>query len=74
MVALLAACEDAARDEATGIVCAVANPMDPRFLAMQEQGYRVRGTPWFVALVSAIYDTTFFRDHWYFTLGDSDLV
>lgn len=74
MVALLAACEDAARTDGTGLLCSVCNPMDPRFLAIQELGYRVRGTPWFLALRTARYDTVFFREHWHFTLGDSDLV
>ncbi len=74
MTAMLAAVEARAIADGTGLVCSVWNPMDPRFLAMQDHGYRVRGTPWFLTVVSARYDAIFFREKWYFTLGDSDLV
>lgn len=74
MAALLAAVESRAAIDGTGMVCSVWNHMDPRFLRMQEHGYRVRGTPWFLAIASAVYDTVYFRDRWFFTLGDSDLV
>ncbi|MFY9345778.1 MAG: hypothetical protein WAT39_25025 [Planctomycetota bacterium] len=72
--ALLAAAEQQTRTDGTGLLCAVWNPLDPRFLAMQELGYRVRGTPYFLVLAAALHDVTFFREQWYFTLGDSDLV
>lgn len=74
MTALVGAAEELARRDGTGMLCSVWNHLDPRFLALQERGYRVRGTPWFLAIVTNAYDTTFFREHWYFTLGDSDLV
>ncbi|MBL8738742.1 MAG: GNAT family N-acetyltransferase [Planctomycetes bacterium] len=74
MAALLAAAEARAMEDGTGMVCSVWNHMDPRFLRMQEHGYRVRGTPWFLAIASAVHDTPYFRDRWFFTLGDSDLV
>ncbi len=74
MTAMLAAVEDQARLDGTGLVASVWNPMDPRFLAVQQLGYRVRGTQWFLAIASAVYDIVFFREHWYFTLGDSDLL
>ncbi len=74
MTCLLAAAESRAMEDGTGMVCSVWNHMDPRFLRMQEHGYRVRGTPWFVAILSAVYDTIYFRDRWFFTLGDCDLV
>jgi len=74
MTALLAAAEGRAQQDGTGLLCSVWNHMDPRFLAIQEHGYRVRGTSWFLAIASALYDLVFFRDRWYFTLGDSDLV
>ncbi len=74
MTAMLAALEQRARLDNTGLLCSVWNHQDPRFLAMQEHGYRVRGTPWFLVATSTVYDTLFFRERWYFTLGDSDLV
>lgn len=74
MTAMLAAVEAQAQQDGTGLVASVWNPMDPRFLAMQDHGYRVRGTPWFLAIASATYDPVFFREKWYFTLGDSDLL
>lgn len=73
-VAMLAAVERQARADGTGLVASVWNHMDPRFLLLQQHGYRVRGTQWFLAVASPIYDAVFFREQWYFTLGDSDLV
>jgi ribosomal protein S18 acetylase RimI-like enzyme len=74
MAAMLGACEQRTRRDGTGLLCSVWNHMDPRFLAMQDHGYRVCGTPWFLAVRSPTYDTTFFREKWYFTLGDADFV
>jgi hypothetical protein len=74
MTAMLAAAEAEARRDGTGMVCSVWNHTDRRFVAMQEYGYRVQGTPWFLAVVSAIYDPIFFRENWYFTMGDCDFV
>jgi len=73
-VALLAAAEQATRAAGSDLLCGVFNPMDPRFLSLQDLGYRVRGTPWFLTLRTARFDATYFRERWYFTLGDSDLV
>jgi hypothetical protein len=74
MVAMIGACEAFARQDGTGMLCSTWNHVDPRFLAMQELGYRVRGTPWFVVLATPCFDTFFFREQWYFTLGDFDLM
>ena len=41
---------------------------------LQRLGYLVRGTPYFVVLASFKYDTQYYRDNWYFTMGDSDLI
>lgn len=74
MQSLLAAAEARAREDKTGILCAVWNAMDARFVDIQRHGYMVRGTPWFLVLESALYDVAYFREGWYFTLGDSDLA
>lgn len=74
MTALLGAVERRAVADGTGLLCSTWNHLDPRFLAMQERGYRVRGTQWFLVLASAAHDPVYFRENWYFTLGDSDLV
>jgi hypothetical protein len=52
----------------------VWNHVDPRFLQFQQLGFLVRGSPYFIVLASFKYDTHFYRDHWYFTMGDSDLI
>jgi hypothetical protein len=74
MTAMLAAAEERSRRDGTGLVCSTWNHADPRFVALQEHGYRVRGTPWFLGVAAAAYDVFFFRERWYFTLGDCDLV
>jgi hypothetical protein len=74
MTAMLAAAEQQTQQDGTGLLCSVWNHMDARFLQMQDHGYRVRGTPWFLVAMSPLYDIVFFREQWYFTLGDSDLV
>ncbi len=74
MTAMLAAAEAQAQVDGTGMLCSTWNHVDDRFLRMQDHGYRVRGTPWFLVATSPVYDIVFFREQWYFTLGDSDLV
>ena len=74
MVAMIGACEALALADGTGMLCSAWNHQDARFLALQELGYRVRGTPWFLVLATAGKDIFFFRESWYFTLGDTDLI
>ena len=74
MTAMLAAAEQLAQRDGTGLLCSVWNHEDPRFLAMQDHGYRVRGTPWFLTVMSPVWDVVFLRKQWYFTIGDSDLL
>ncbi len=74
MAALLGTIEARARAAQTGFVASVWNAMDPRFAAMQEHGYRVRGTAWFLAVAAEAYDPVYFRENFWFTLGDSDLL
>ena len=72
--ALLGAVERATQAAGSELLCGVFHPMDVRFQHLQELGYRVRGTPWFLTLRTARFDSLYFRERWYFTLGDSDLV
>jgi hypothetical protein len=72
--ALLGAVEDRARADGSDALASVWNHVDPRFLRIQRLGYQVMGTPYFLVLASFKYDTIHYRDHWYFTMGDSDLV
>ncbi|MDP6929834.1 MAG: hypothetical protein QF412_09060 [Planctomycetota bacterium] len=73
-VALLAAVERQARDDGVGVVATVLNHVDPRFLGFQRLGFMVMGTPYFLVLASFKYDTAYYRDEWFFTMGDSDLI
>ena len=73
-VAMVAEVERQAAADATGVVAMVWNPIDPRALVFQQLGYHVRGTDYFLVLASFKYDTIYYRDQWYFTMGDSDLV
>ena len=48
---------------------------DPRFLRFQLLGFLVFGTTYFqVVIPFDTHDVLFYREHWYHTLGDSDLV
>lgn len=73
-VAMVAAAERAALADGTGVLALTLNQVDPRFLVFQDLGFRVRGTPYFIVLASFKFETTYYRDHWYYTMGDSDLI
>jgi hypothetical protein len=48
---------------------------DPRFLGFQRLGFLVYGTIYFqVVIPFDAQETAFYKEHWYHTLGDSDLV
>ncbi|MEO6596719.1 MAG: hypothetical protein ABIP94_18385 [Planctomycetota bacterium] len=48
---------------------------DPRFLAFQRLGFLVYGTIYFQVVIPFDQpDTHFYREQWYHTLGDSDLI
>ena len=66
--------EERAREDGVGILVSVWNHVDPRFLTFQRMGFLVRGTTYFLVLASFKYDTFYYRDNWYFTMGDSDLI
>ena len=72
-VSMLAALEERAVVDGVGVLAGVWSQVDPRFLRLQRLGFLVQGTPYFVVLASFKYETSFYRDNWYLTMGDSDL-
>lgn len=72
--AMLGALERRAVEDGASVLAGVFNHVDPRFLAFQRSGFMVRGTPYFIVLASFKYDTIFYRDNWYLTMGDADLI
>lgn len=75
MQALLAQCEQFALRDGTEVLTTIFNHVDPRFLAFQRAGFMVLGTSYFVVIkTTPRLDTVYYRDNWYLTAGDSDLV
>ncbi len=71
---LVAACERAARHDETGVLAGVFNPADPRFGMLQDLGYRVWDSGYFLVVAPFAVDTLWMRGAWPFTMGDSDLI
>ncbi|GAB4158803.1 MAG: hypothetical protein Fur0037_26250 [Planctomycetota bacterium] len=74
-LSLIAAAEKMAQEARSPVLATLFNPIDPRSLIFQDHGFRVFGTTYFICM--APFDhrgTVFYRDHWYLTCGDSDLV
>lgn len=75
MVAMVANAEARARADGAPVLATLFPQQDPRFLKFQRLGFLVYGTRYF--LVVAPFDsrgTLFYREQWYHTAGDSDLV
>lgn len=73
--AMLAELERMAIADRSPVLATSFEKLDPRFLKFQRRGYLVHGTPYFTGVVSFDgHDTFFYRDSWYQTPGDSDLV
>src|SRR5262245_10216215 len=73
--AMLAAAERAAVADGSPAVATSFEKFDPRFLLLQRRGYLVSPTAYFTGVVSFDgHDTFFYRERWYQTPGDSDLV
>lgn len=73
--AMVAAVEQRAVAERANVLATLFPQMDPRFLQFQRLGFLVYGTSYFT--VVAPFDargTIFYREQWYHTCGDSDLV
>lgn len=74
-VALVAAAERQANADGTRALATLFNPIDPRSLQFQRLGFLVFGTTYFIGMAPfENRGTVFYRDHWYLTCGDSDLV
>jgi len=58
----------------TGVIAGVWSPVDPRFVQLQRMGWELWDSTYFLAIVNFGRDMRFLRDHWVFTMGDSDLI
>lgn len=73
--AFIAMAEERANATGSAVVSTLFQHLDPRFLAFQRLGFQVYGTSYFqVVIPFTTADARFYKDHWYHTLGDSDLV
>ena len=73
-VALLAGAERLTTQDRTGVLATMYSHVDPLFLTFQRLGFHVLGTSYFIVVASFHHDTLFFRERWYYTMGDSDLI
>ncbi len=73
-VALMGEVERRAIADGAPVVAAHFNNLDPRFLAFQDLGYQVFGTVYFTVVIPFDWSTRFYREQWYVTAGDSDLM
>lgn len=73
--ALLARAEARTNELGAPVLATLFQHLDPRFLHFQRKGFAVYGTSYFqVVIPFTLDDTLWFKDHWYCTLGDSDLL
>lgn len=74
-IALVATAERRATELGAAVLATLFQHRDPRFLAFQRLGFLVYGTVYFqVVIPFDQHDTHFYKEEWYHTLGDSDLV
>ncbi len=73
--ALVAAAEQRAGALGANALATLFQHRDPRFLRFQRMGFLVYGSEYFqVVIPFDRQETHFYRENWYHTLGDSDLV
>ena len=73
--ALVATAEQRASQLGAGALATLFQHRDPRFLQFQKLGFLVYGTIYFqVVIPFDKHDTHFYKEQWYHTLGDSDLI
>ena len=75
MTSLVAACERLATEQGCPVLATLFPQMNPRFLKFQALGFMVYGTTYFLVVIP--FDnrgTLFYREQWFHTSGDSDLV
>ena len=74
-IALVAKAEQRASELGTSALATLFQHRDPRFLAFQKLGFLVYGTTYFqVVIPFDRHDAHFYKEQWYHTLGDSDLI
>lgn len=74
-VALVAHAEQRANALRAPSLAVLFQHRDPRFLAFQQLGFLVYGSSYFqVVIPFDPHEALFYKEHWYHTLGDSDLV
>lgn len=74
-IALVAKAEERASALGTNALATLFQHRDPRFLQFQKLGFLVYGTTYFqVVIPFDRHDAEFYKEEWYHTLGDSDLV
>lgn len=75
MIAMVASAEQRTNEDGRNVLATLFPPLDPRFLKFQEMGFLVFGTNYFLVVIP--FDnrgTLFYREQWYHTAGDSDLL
>jgi hypothetical protein len=73
--ALVAVAERRATEAKANALATLFQHRDPRFLRFQRLGFLVYGTVYFqVVIPFDQHETDLYKEHWYHTLGDSDLV
>ena len=74
-VSLLATAEQRATALHANVLTTLFQHRDPRFVPFQKLGFLVYGSEYFqVVIPFGAEETQFYREQWYCTLGDSDLV
>ncbi|MGE3172605.1 MAG: GNAT family N-acetyltransferase [Planctomycetota bacterium] len=75
MTALVAACEQRCNEVGATVLATLFPQMDPRFLKFQALGFQVYGTSYFLVVIPFdSHGTLYYREQWYHTAGDSDLL
>jgi hypothetical protein len=73
--AMVAAAERQANEDGANALATLFPQLDPRFLIFQRLGFLVYGTSYFLVVAPFVdRGTVFYREQWYHTCGDSDLV
>lgn len=73
--AMVAIAEKRATELGANALATLFQHRDPRFLEFQKLGFLVYGTIYFqVVIPFDKHDTHFYKEQWYHTLGDSDLI
>jgi hypothetical protein len=75
MTSLVAECERITNERGCPVLATLFPQMNPRFLKFQAMGFMVYGTTYFLVVIP--FDnrgTLFYREQWFHTSGDSDLV